>query len=244
MAAQRRRIGAWTIAFPALGLAAIAAWIVFGEPSRSTTAGGDRSSGASGSRAANAVDEGPIGGAPGRASRGGQVSPDAGAVGSSGTGLAEAAVSGPVHAGQLDPGGNEPGSDEERRERDRLASGMAKLASDLEWSPGLKEPPQQLVQPQPDPWKRDPSREGPSPTIEAIAPRRARAGGGDRISIRGRNLRVVQVMFGSAPARLLSARGNEVVVEAPPGSPGPVTVAVTNDDGTWAVAPDPFVYGE
>ncbi|MGA8890532.1 MAG: IPT/TIG domain-containing protein [Anaeromyxobacteraceae bacterium] len=121
---------------------------------------------------------------------------------------------------------------------------MAKLVRDLEFSPGQKEPPQQLVHPQPEPWKRDPGREGPSPTIEAIVPRRARAAGGDRVSIRGRNLRVVQVMFGSAPARLLSARGNEVIVETPPGSAGAVAVAVTNDDGTWAVATDPFVYGE
>jgi hypothetical protein len=129
-------------------------------------------------------------------------------------------------------------------QHERVASDMAKLVRDLEFSPGLREPPQQLVQPQPEPWVRDPEREGPPPVIEAILPGHARVQGGGRVAIRGQNLRVVQVMFGTTPARLLAASGSEVIVETPPGATGPVTVAVTNDDGTWAIATEPFVYGD
>jgi hypothetical protein len=129
-------------------------------------------------------------------------------------------------------------------QHERVASDMAKLVRDLEFSPGLREPPQQLVQPQPEPWVRDPEREGPPPVIEAILPGHARVQGGGRVAIRGQTLRVVQVMFGTTPARLLAASGSEVIVETPPGATGPVTVAVTNDDGTWAIATEPFVYGD
>jgi hypothetical protein len=230
-------------AFPALGLIALLTWIASGEPSRpaTTPVRGDRPGGIQEARATGG-ESGHVGAeAPGSGTsrdRPGVTGPGPG------TGAAAEARSGAEHAGRTDSTGPDPATEEERLERDHLASGMAKLASDLEWSPGLREPPQQLVQPQPEPWRRDPSREGPSPTIEAIVPRRARAGGGDRVSIRGRNLRVVQVMFGATPARLLAARGNEVVVETPPGAVGPVTVAVTNDDGTWAIADVPFVYGD
>ena len=140
--------------------------------------------------------------------------------------------------------GDGQAADEERREGEEIASGMAKLVRDLEWSPGQKEPPQQVVQPQPDPWRPDPTREGPAPVVEEVVPARAGAAGGGRAVIRGRNLRVVQVMFGASPAPLLAASGSEVIVEIPPGAIGPATVAVTNDDGTWAVATEPFVYGE
>ena len=51
-------------------------------------------------------------------------------------------------------------------------------------------------------------------------------------------------MFGVTPARMLAASGTLVAVEAPPSGAGPVTVAVTNDDGTWALAGAPVVYAE
>ena len=125
-----------------------------------------------------------------------------------------------------------------------LVARMSKLVSDLEYSPGLPEPQQQTVAPQPEPWRPDPSRKGPPPIIDGVVARGVRAAGGDRVEIRGRNLRVVQVMFGTAPARLLAASGTLVAVEAPPAAAGPVTIAVTNDDGTWAVAPEPITYGD
>lgn len=135
-------------------------------------------------------------------------------------------------------------TDAERAEAEHLAASLRKLVSDLEYSPGLPEPSQQTVLPLPEPWRPDPGREGPPPVIEEVAPLRVRTGGGDRVTIRGRNLRVVEVMFGITPARLLAASGTLVAVEAPPSRAGPVTVAVTNDDGTWALAGAPVVYAE
>ena len=236
MARRHGRNGAAGVAVATLGLVVASSWVVLGDTR--ATGGADGST-----HDALSTPGTPVGGAPGGGQRG---------VPGGARGLPADPVAAPAHGasprpdrdGQVTPAEVEHAADEERLDGEGLASGMAKLVRDLEFTPGQKEPPQQLVQPQPEPWKRDPSREGPPPAIEAIAPRRARAEGGDRISIRGRNLRVVQVMFGSAPARLLSARGTEVIVETPPGSAGPVTVAVTNDDGTWAVASEPFVYGE
>jgi hypothetical protein len=49
-------------------------------------------------------------------------------------------------------------------------------------------------------------------------------------------------MFGTAPGKRLEASGNEVAVEAPPSAAGPVTIAVTNDDGTWTIAAAPIDY--
>jgi hypothetical protein len=135
-------------------------------------------------------------------------------------------------------------SDPEREEQERLVASMGKLLRDLEYSPGLPEPRQQAVMPPPEPWRRDPSREGPPPVIVQVDPLRFHSAGGDRVLIRGRNLRVVQVMFGNSPARLVSASGTLVAVEAPPGKPGSVSIAVTNDDGTWALAEVPVAYVE
>jgi hypothetical protein len=129
-------------------------------------------------------------------------------------------------------------------EAQQIAEKMGRLVRDLEFTPGLREPLQQTVSPQPDPWRPDPSREGPPPVVEEVTPLRVRTTGGDRVTIRGKNLRVVQVMFGSAPARLLSAGDTLVAVEAPPSGAGPVTIAVTNDDGTWALSSTPITYAE
>lgn len=49
-------------------------------------------------------------------------------------------------------------------------------------------------------------------------------------------------MFGAIPGKLLGASGTQVVVEAPASAAGPVTIAVTNDDGTWALATAPIHY--
>lgn len=142
------------------------------------------------------------------------------------------------------PQGEPSGSEADPDEAANLAERMAKLIRDLEYTPGLPEPVQQTVQPQPEPWRADPEREGPSPVVEGVSPQTIRTAGGDRVTIRGRNLRVVQVMFGAAPGKLLEASGTEVAVEAPPSSAGPVTIAVTNEDGTWAIAAEPIAYAD
>ncbi len=152
-------------------------------------------------------------------------------------GTAEEARSGGVPGAGADPGG-------QGEELERIMEGMRKLARDLEYTPGLREPLQQTVQPSPEPWRRDETREGPPPVVLSVTPERIRAAGGDRVTIRGRNLRVVGVMFGSAPGRLLAAGDEVVTVEAPPSPPGPVPVAITNEDGTWTIAPAPIVSGD
>ncbi len=158
---------------------------------------------------------------------------------------AAAAGEGSARAG-ADPasGGDGAGDPVERVWGDEVTEGMRKLLRDLEYTKGLPEPPQQLVQPQPEPWRRDPTREGPPPEITGVSPRRGRVAGGERVEIRGRNLRVVSVMFGASPARLLAATDALVTVEAPAGSPGPASIALTNEDGTWGVAAEPYMYGE
>lgn len=134
----------------------------------------------------------------------------------------------------------------QEQEAERLTSGMAKLVRDLEYNAdaGLPEPPQQTIAPAPAPWRPEPGvEEQQGPVIDAVSPRGAPAAGGAQVTIRGRNLRPSQVMFGTAPARVVRVTGEEVVVVAPRGAPGPVTVAVTNDDGTFALAREPFTYG-
>ena len=125
-----------------------------------------------------------------------------------------------------------------------LMTRMRKLAGDLEFSPGLPEPPAAGSGP-----ATGALEAGPSPGRASTGHRRRRTSprqdcGWRPGRIRGRNLRVVQVMFGTAPARMLGASGTLVAVEAPPSGPGPVTIAVTNDDGTWAVAGTPITYAE
>ncbi len=140
--------------------------------------------------------------------------------------------------GPGEPGGGARGAEE------RLSDEMHKLVRDLEFTPGQKEPLQQVPVPQPEPWRSDPEREGPPPELQSLSPARGSTGGGQRVEIRGRNLRVVQVMFGAVPADLIAASGSVVVVASPQAAAGPATVTVTNDDGTWASAPQPYVYGE
>ncbi len=137
----------------------------------------------------------------------------------------------------------QPGSDAARE----LAASMAKLVSDLEWNAnrGLPEPPQQVVAPMPEPWRPPKDAAGaPEPIIEQVVPARASGKGGARVTIKGRHLRVADVMFGASPASIVSRGEREVVVIAPPSPPGPTAIALTNTDGTFAIAGSGFTYSE
>jgi hypothetical protein len=170
----------------------------------------------------------------------GALSRDQGTDGST----ARAAAPGSHSTREVEGHGEVAPTEAESREAERVASDMGRLVRDLEFSPGLREPPQQTVRPSPEPWRPDPAREGPSPVVESVEPRRGKVAGGDRVVVRGRNLRVVEVMFGQAAGKILSATGTTVAVETPPSSSGPVKVAVTNDDGTWAIVEGSFTFVE
>lgn len=129
----------------------------------------------------------------------------------------------------------------EDRGAQELTESMQRLVRDLEYSPGLKEPPQQVVVDPPDPWRPDPRAEAAAPpVIDDVVPRRAPHG--SIVTIRGKNLRVAQVVFGQAPARIVGGTGEEVTVEVPSGAGEHVAVAVTNADGKYALADDGFSY--
>jgi hypothetical protein len=156
-----------------------------------------------------------------------------------------------VLAGQMGSpatdGGAEVETEEEREAAQPLAEGMKRLVRDIEFNAnaGLPEPLQQVVVQPPAPWRPDPAAEArPPPVIEDVQPRAAPAAGGSRVTIRGRNLRAAQVMFGLDPARIVAAGPAVVTVEAPPARAGQVAIAVTNDDGSYAVAAVPFTYGK
>lgn len=97
------------------------------------------------------------------------------------------------------------------------------------------------MRPAPPTW-RPPATDQAAPIIEAVEPGAAPAGGGARVVIRGRHLRPAQVMFGGAAARVTGATPGAVTVEVPPGGRGAVVIALTNDDGSWALAEQPFTY--
>lgn len=123
-----------------------------------------------------------------------------------------------------------------------LGESLARLARDLEFTPGLPEPRQQVPRPLPTPWRPPAETEqGPEPVIEGVEPAEVPSGGGV-VVIRGRNLRVAQVMFGALGARITGAGPERVTVVAPPARPGAVRVALTNDDGRFALAEAPFRY--
>jgi hypothetical protein len=119
---------------------------------------------------------------------------------------------------------------------------MAKAVSDLEWSPGLPEPRQMNVAPAPEPWRPVPGAALPSPTIAGVSP--ATAKGGAVVRIRGGDFRSAQVVFGELPAEVVVRAPTELTVVAPQGGEGAVTVAVTNGDGTYAIAEGAFTYRE
>jgi hypothetical protein len=86
------------------------------------------------------------------------------------------------------------------------------------------------------------------PVIEDVWPTKGPATGGDRVEIRGRNLRPSLVLFGSVPATVLGVRDEggtvTVTLQAPPARAGAarVYVVVTNPDGQYAVAGERFEY--
>lgn len=123
------------------------------------------------------------------------------------------------------------------------AEGLRRLVRDLEYNREFAEPPQQTVLASPAPW-RPAARSEPSaaPVIEVLDPGSGAVAGGARVTIRGRSLRPGQVMFGAAPAQIVSASPAAVTVVTPRGAAGPVPVAVTNDDGSFALSPSPFTY--
>jgi hypothetical protein len=136
-------------------------------------------------------------------------------------------------AAELDP--------EQEREAARLERRMKRFLSDLEYSPGQREPPQQVVGPIPPPWTPHPGMATlPEPVIEDVSPRAAAEGA--YVRIRGRNLRASVVMFGDQPAQIVSDADDEVTVLAPPGGHGAVAIGVTNVDGTYAIVPEAFTY--
>ena len=129
----------------------------------------------------------------------------------------------------------------EEEQRARLADEFHRLARDLEFTAGLPEPPQQRMAKQPEPWRPDPEAAArPPPVIEGVSPASASADGGTQVIIRGHDLRAAQVMFGSAAARIASVGPDQVTVIVPPTAPGQVRIALTNDDGHFALAPELF----
>jgi hypothetical protein len=114
---------------------------------------------------------------------------------------------------------------------------------DLEFTEGLREPPQSSIVPPPAPWSPDPaSAEAPQPVIDDVWPTKAPAAGGEKVVIRGKNLHAAQILFGLAPARIIRESEESVTVEAPPSSGEKVGIVVTNRDGHYAVAGTSFEY--
>jgi IPT/TIG domain len=115
---------------------------------------------------------------------------------------------------------------------------------DLEFTPGLPEPPQDKIVPAPAPWAPEPSVEenAAKPVIDDVWPDKAPASGGDKVVIRGKNLQAAQVVFGLSPARILAQSDDAVTVAAPAAGAGQVAIVVTNRDGNYAVAGSAFRY--
>ena len=81
------------------------------------------------------------------------------------------------------------------------------------------------------------------PQLAQVSPASGAAEGGDEVLITGSGFANVQVMFGSQVARVTSQSSNAVTVIAPEGTSGrPVSVVVTNRDGTYAVAGAAYSY--
>jgi IPT/TIG domain-containing protein len=81
------------------------------------------------------------------------------------------------------------------------------------------------------------------PAIARVSPESGAPEGGQEILITGSGFANVQVLFGSEPARITSQSSNAVTVIAPEGAAGrPVSIVVTNRDGSYAVAGHAFSY--
>jgi hypothetical protein len=140
--------------------------------------------------------------------------------------------------------GGEEGVDTSRDSAVQSAAGEPS-APDLEFTADLPEPPQQSVAPAARTWAPPPdAEESAKPVIEDVWPDKGPASGGERVVIRGRNLKPAQVVFGLAPARIVgvSEAQDALTVEAPAGSAGPAAVVVTNADGNYALSGGTFEY--
>ena len=116
-------------------------------------------------------------------------------------------------------------------------------ASDLEYSVGLPEPPQQSVMPGRPAWTPPTSAQPDAqPVIDDVWPDKGPSSGGERVVIRGRNLRGSQVLFGFSPAQIISATDDELTVAAPGEDAGMIAIAVTDQVGNYAVAMDAYRY--
>ena len=139
----------------------------------------------------------------------------------------------------------EPAAVEQDGPGEQLLASMARTIRDLEYNAdaGLAEPPQQVVRAQPPAWTPPAGAdESPKPAIQDVWPSQGASTGGDRVTIRGRNLQPAQVLFGLTPARIVAASDAAVTVTAPAAGPGPVSIVVTNVDGNYAISAAPFLY--
>jgi hypothetical protein len=82
------------------------------------------------------------------------------------------------------------------------------------------------------------------PQLAQVSPRSGPAEGGNEVLITGSGFANAQVMFGGHVARVTSQSSNAITVIAPEGLAGaPVTVVVTNRDGSYAVAGAAYTHG-
>ena len=151
-------------------------------------------------------------------------------------------------ADEPDPDERTTDGDRAEAERDSSVQFLAiqtPETTDLEFSEGLAEPPQQKVVPAPAPWTPAPGAEaGAKPIIEDVWPVKGPVSGGDRVVIRGKNLDAAQVVFGLAPAQIISVSEahDTLTVAVPACGAGQVAIVVTNRDGNYAVAGGTFEY--
>lgn len=134
-------------------------------------------------------------------------------------------------------------TDAARKSARAPAERMQRFVQDLAYSPGLPEPRQSAIASPPPTWEPPvTAQEASPPEVELVQPGSAGAAGGATVVLHGRHLRASQVMFGATAARITRATADSVTVEVPPSRPGPVVIALTNDDGSFVVVPQPFSY--
>jgi IPT/TIG domain-containing protein len=81
------------------------------------------------------------------------------------------------------------------------------------------------------------------PLLAQVSPPSGEPEGGNEVLITGSGFANAQVMFGGQLARITSQSSNAITVVAPEGASGrPVSVVVTNRDGSYAVAGAAYSY--
>ncbi|MFL5272062.1 MAG: IPT/TIG domain-containing protein [Anaeromyxobacteraceae bacterium] len=81
------------------------------------------------------------------------------------------------------------------------------------------------------------------PQLANVSPPAGALEGGGEVLITGSGFTNVQVMFGRDPARVTSQSSNAITVLVPAGErAGPVSIVVTNRDGSYAVAAGAYAY--